>query len=69
VISLGTTSLLILEQHSNHPIRFDGQVYSLSSLRLQPGLGASTSVLFTLIISIEIHCIDGVGFRGRENWV
>jgi len=37
---------LIQEQHSSQPIRFEGQVYSLSSLGLQPGLGAFTS-LFT----------------------
>jgi len=35
----GSTSLLILEQHSNQPIRFEGQVFFMSSLGLQPGLG------------------------------
>jgi len=43
----GSPSMLIVEQHSNQPIRFAEQVYSLSGLGLQPGLAASTSVIFT----------------------
>lgn len=40
----GATSLLVLEWHSNQPIRFDRQVYSLSQCQ-QSGFGASTSEL------------------------
>jgi len=29
-VSFYTTSLLILEQHSNQPIRFEGQVYNIN---------------------------------------
>jgi len=47
---------MILDQHSNQPIRFEGQVYSLCQVGLQPGLGASISVLctyhFPLILEI-----------------
>jgi len=41
------TKYMFLEQHSNRPIGFEGHVYSLSSLGLQPWSCACTSVLFT----------------------
>lgn len=44
-LALVRSDTTCLNQHSNQPIKFERQVYSfMSSLDLQPGLGASTSV-------------------------
>jgi len=45
--------LLILEQHSNQPIRFKGHVCSLS-LDLQPELGAFISVTHYFPLTLGI---------------
>jgi len=56
------TSLLILEQHSNQPIRYDGQVYSLCQVY-------PIRVIFSKILVIHLQCPSDlgitVGFRGR----
>jgi len=62
-----STSLFMLEQNSNQPIRSEGQEYGLSSLGLQPGLGIFTSVLFTNYLTLILGIVYGKGFvTGRD---
>jgi len=74
--------LFTLEQRSNQPIRFEGQVYSLSILDLKPGLGASTPVIHLSFPSdfremlwvglgvriwLGIHLHTGMLFQDQQN--
>jgi len=53
---------MFLKQHFNHTIKFEGQVYSLSRLGLQPGLSSSTSV-FTVHSSFPSDFRDNLWVR------